>query len=447
MESLMVSAVPTIATGGLISSIFHSMSPLNIKISKDISKETTPLQIIARLAFGTMDNIYGNHFEAVSKMVSAEYIYEKIKQLDCVLDHLDDPLLAQNRTYLQNALIWNIQERSLIQFAKFHGNLDYAERREKELPIYQSLTMIRSTFHEKLEMLANFRIFCRSSSVYVLSIPMQISDIGRVLTQFVTNPQIIHMLYDKDSNKNTRFRLITHIHKAGANLDYQDGEGLTLLHKVDHPDIAQLLLYCGANPNIQDKWGDTPLHVALSKEQTDKEQTFIVKVLCVAKANLEVRNTVQQTPIFRVQRVDDLEILLQSRAEINVQDDHGNSLLHVLIRWSSFEVVMALLSARKVNYIKNSEGQDPLGCALQVFREKTAPMVLLIESTFKSHIEKLAKEKKAKEQESQLKEKAMYMAVKPLPTITEVDLEYVHSASPSGNNDDSEGYGEYNEWF
>ena len=55
-------------------------------------------------------------------------------------------------------------------------------------------------------------------------------------------------------------------------LNYSSTKGNTLLHEAvdaDQPDIVQLLLLHGLNPNIQTKQGLTPLHLAVSKGLVD----------------------------------------------------------------------------------------------------------------------------------------------------------------------------------
>ena len=55
-------------------------------------------------------------------------------------------------------------------------------------------------------------------------------------------------------------------------VDVTDKEGLTALYRAAHNDqkeTVSLLLGGGANVNIRDKWGNTPLDVTLSDEIAD----------------------------------------------------------------------------------------------------------------------------------------------------------------------------------
>ena len=53
--------------------------------------------------------------------------------------------------------------------------------------------------------------------------------------------------------------------KAGAQKDLQDSEGFTPLNTAieqGHPEVAKVLLARGANPNLATRSGQTPMHTA-----------------------------------------------------------------------------------------------------------------------------------------------------------------------------------------
>lgn len=383
-------------------SIFPKMPVFNVQI-KDT--KITILQLIAHMAFGVLENTIQNN--------SLSEIYKKINELDVVIHSLEDPVLRETRISLQNVLIQNIQQRCLGYFGKLSQDVVFYERVTQEVPVYHSLSTPKIDFYEKLQFLANFKITTRSNynaSIYTLSIALMISEIAAILTQFTTDSDLINLLYNKDSAIDHRCQLIRNVHKAGANLNFQDEEGFTLLHKADHPTVVEQLLICGAIPNIQDKWGDTPLHVALSNEKTQ-----IVKLLCAAKANLEIRNICRQTPIFRVKKVADLELLLKSGAHPNLQDCDGNTPLHVFTRWSSIDVIKALC-AHGVPYTLNARKQGALEYAQEDHnKERANATSTIIQNAFMFYFARAAKE--AKEKEELEKKRAS-----PLPPIHEVEL-------------------------
>jgi ankyrin repeat protein len=86
--------------------------------------------------------------------------------------------------------------------------------------------------------------------------------------------------------------------KATFQTDYQDEDGNTYLHILvrEESNLANLVLERGANPNIQNQQGHTPLHLA---------------AMCID---------------FKM-----VKILLAFKADANIQDYTGNTPLHYLV--------------------------------------------------------------------------------------------------------------------
>lgn len=86
--------------------------------------------------------------------------------------------------------------------------------------------------------------------------------------------------------------------KYGTDLDVQDDYGSTALHyNANQPDILEALLKNGANPNIKNKCGFTPLNtytVFLSKNSTEA-----VRLLLQYKADPNIAADNDQTPLSR----------------------------------------------------------------------------------------------------------------------------------------------------
>ena len=80
--------------------------------------------------------------------------------------------------------------------------------------------------------------------------------------------------------------------KAGANPNIQNNYGYTPLHTSKSPKINKLLLEAGANHTIQNRHGDTPLHYSKSRKQT--------KLLLQAGANPNVQNNYQKNPLQKI---------------------------------------------------------------------------------------------------------------------------------------------------
>ena len=84
---------------------------------------------------------------------------------------------------------------------------------------------------------------------------------------------------------------------AGANVDVQDSNGRTPLFMASegHIDSVRVLLEAGANANLQDKKGVTPLHVAALLGEPE-----VVRMLLDAGARKDLRNSHGKLPRERV---------------------------------------------------------------------------------------------------------------------------------------------------
>ena len=98
-------------------------------------------------------------------------------------------------------------------------------------------------------------------------------------------------------------------------LNYSTTKGFTLLHEAvdaDQPDVVQLLLLYGLNPDVRVKGGLTPLHMAVSKCQ----------VGCV-------------------------RALIENGADITVRDDQGqDAIAKAELRGKKYESVLKILRSK-----------------------------------------------------------------------------------------------------
>ena len=101
--------------------------------------------------------------------------------------------------------------------------------------------------------------------------------------------------------------------------DHCTTKGNTLLHEAvdaDKPEVVQLLLLHGVDPNIQTKHGLTPLHMAVSKGLVD-----CTHVLLENGADITVRDSLGQDAIakakIRGKKCEAILKLLRSKGKNN----------------------------------------------------------------------------------------------------------------------------------
>ena len=129
--------------------------------------------------------------------------------------------------------------------------------------------------------------------------------------------------------KNALVRILI---KFGARLDHADSCGRTALHfaimestKNDTSTAEILLLSAGADANVMDKYGYSPLYLACERGKTE-----LVNLLLSRGAN-PTTGTIVKYPIHaacRGQYYDSVKLLLEYNADVTVRDKNGKTALH-----------------------------------------------------------------------------------------------------------------------
>lgn len=105
---------------------------------------------------------------------------------------------------------------------------------------------------------------------------------------------------------------------------------LAIIRYNELNDLVELMLKHKANPNVQDKSGNSTLHHAATKNN--------------AKA---------------------VSLLLQAKASINIIDNYGETPVHTAVRSNSYEALYVLLSLGANPNIQDAFNHTPLHIALQ----------------------------------------------------------------------------------
>ncbi|XP_048522712.1 serine/threonine-protein phosphatase 6 regulatory ankyrin repeat subunit C-like [Dendroctonus ponderosae] len=129
-------------------------------------------------------------------------------------------------------------------------------------------------------------------------------------------------------------KLVKELIEAGANVNVADFEGNTPLHKAAHsPKIAHVLIKNGADLNAQNHYGETPLHASICDNYSFVNGSICSEVMCMllcygADANIATLNGLTPFVVAMCRgRFDLQEILFDYVLDVNSFHPNGASLL------------------------------------------------------------------------------------------------------------------------
>ncbi|KAK9888313.1 hypothetical protein WA026_000574 [Henosepilachna vigintioctopunctata] len=139
----------------------------------------------------------------------------------------------------------------------------------------------------------------------------------------------------------------------------------------------------GANVNQIFKNGNTPLHIAVCNQSN----ISIIKIILKYRPLLNIRNSELETPLNILIKnqyfdADLLKTLLEMGADPNIPDKQGNTPFHYLFRYSSidqdhFRTYVALFVDNKAKLnVQNNHGDTPLHLAVRVGFKAFVEMLL-----------------------------------------------------------------------
>lgn len=161
--------------------------------------------------------------------------------------------------------------------------------------------------------------------------------------------------------------------KKTSNVNYQSKQdGKTALHVAASKNMstaARILLKYGADPNVKTtKSGRTPLHEATIAKQVSEK--------IVNGDNDDFRRYIN----LSLGSPETLEYLCERGGDVNAQDMHGNTPLHLAVRVNRFEIAEILIQHKANPILKNNEGKSALELAneMQADNEEILAMIELL---------------------------------------------------------------------
>ncbi|MFG0333681.1 MAG: ankyrin repeat domain-containing protein [Maioricimonas sp. JB049] len=150
---------------------------------------------------------------------------------------------------------------------------------------------------------------------------------------------------------------------AGADPNIADSQGETPLLSATFmhggaaaPQIPAMLLEAGAAPNVHSIHADqTPLHrVAKSGIAT------LTRVLLDAGANPDIRQKYDETPLHVARTADVARLLIDAGADLESREHNGNTPIHTAVAGHRHDVVEVLLAAGASTEAENNYGMKPV---------------------------------------------------------------------------------------
>ena len=144
-------------------------------------------------------------------------------------------------------------------------------------------------------------------------------------------------------------------------LNAKDSRGNTPLHLMasaakPSQDMLSLLHTQGADVNVENALGYTPLHVA-----AEKGHTALVSDLIAVGAEVKVSQKDGTTPLHYAGNADVAQLLIDANKEVlNQRDENGNTALHLAIEEDRLDVANKLMQSEGVD-VNARNGQDQKG--------------------------------------------------------------------------------------
>src|SRR5262245_3318881 len=166
---------------------------------------------------------------------------------------------------------------------------------------------------------------------------------------------------------------------SGAQSDRQSVPGASghddLSEAAFENDLASVrtLLAQGADLEVRDRAGDTPLHLAAIKASP-----AIITALIAAGADPNARSNDANTPLFNASEHGNLpaaQALLGGGADVNARNKDGHTPIFYAIDQGHRPVVEALLAAGADLTVRDKDGDTPLDLALYLKREAIAGLL------------------------------------------------------------------------
>jgi len=200
-------------------------------------------------------------------------------------------------------------------------------------------------------------------------------EVATVLCEVGVNPNAVSkygqppLYYAVESLDATKLLLRHKVDPNAAGIDRDIPLNVAACNWADHPrgnlDVICALLEAGANPNVQDKNGNTALHAALFAPKMDSD---VIDALLDKRTNPNITNIEGQTALHVLasdpSHPDPYGMvtyaLINAKANPNAIDCNGKTPLHLAVAAGNASVVAQLVAHGANQHLKDNTGKIPL---------------------------------------------------------------------------------------
>nr|XP_039273528.1 ankyrin repeat domain-containing protein 27-like [Styela clava] len=157
---------------------------------------------------------------------------------------------------------------------------------------------------------------------------------------------------------------VSHEHVLHVNSSNQEKyTGLMLASKHGFLEMAKLFVEQGASINTKTKRHEySPLHFACESGHSEIAELILMQ----EGANADIRDIFGSTPLYMCAIYNHLDcavVLLKHHASVNIRNRNGDTPLHVAVKWKNKDIIKILLDNGGLVYYKNNDGQNPIDFA------------------------------------------------------------------------------------
>ena len=168
----------------------------------------------------------------------------------------------------------------------------------------------------------------------------------------------------------------------GADINSEIYPVLNSAINQERKDLCEFLIQCGADVNAKDKWGHTPLYYAIRHDDS-----YFMNILIARGAEVNIKHPGGYSPHYMHSggetllqyaaiggRTEAVKLLLEAGADIDAENDGGQTALHVILDLAQFKYTYHRLSKETVELLlgrgadvnlKDKDGRAPLHLAVE----------------------------------------------------------------------------------